>query len=58
MAWSIAASLYVIGFIGLNAMSRDVSTRPRRRRTIINLVFWPITITIAFVGDCYDLLRG
>ncbi len=58
LGWVFAGALYVIGVVGLNAMSRDCSTVPRRVRTYVNIVFWPVVVPFAFVGDCYDYFRG
>jgi len=55
-AWGIAAALYALGFVGLNSMSRDFSTRPRRLVTIVGLVFWPITIPLMLAGDLADII--
>lgn len=54
----IAAWLYLIGLMGLYVTARDLNGgllktwRPR-----INLIFWPIMIPIAALGDLYDRLR-
>jgi succinate dehydrogenase hydrophobic anchor subunit len=54
MAWTLVVVLYVLGFIGLDTISRDYSTASRTRETWLGLVFWPFTIAMGVVGDLWD----
>ena len=55
---AISLALYVIGLVGMDAMSRDFSNVPRSWKTWANLAAWPVTIPIAWVLDQYDRFKG
>lgn len=52
MAWVAAAFLYIVGYVGLNAVSRDLAMGgPRSARVHLNLMFWPVTVPSAWLLD-------
>ena len=59
LPWTLVAALYVISLIGLHAVARDLQQAPiRTLRARLSLLFWPITIPIAWAGDLYDALAS
>lgn len=57
--WYLAVALYAIGFLGLRATGRDLNGGPWKTwRPAINLLFWPLTVSIAALGDTIDWMQG
>lgn len=55
MIWA-TVSLYLIGAYALHCMSRDLSDLPYSKRSIINLIFWPVTCAWACIMDSKDAI--
>jgi hypothetical protein len=60
MIWYIVAAwLYIVGLIGLHAVSRDLQQHPIRTvRARLNLLFWPATVACGFILDIYDAIMA
>jgi hypothetical protein len=57
MMWVVIAYLYVVGLIGLHAMSADFSSKSRSWVVRIALVLWPLTVGWMFLADLWALAR-
>ena len=54
--WVIAVWLYAVGLVGFYATACDLNRRHPGWGTRLNVIFWPVTIALAAVGDAYDWL--